>query len=83
MPVVVNSAYHPNNVNAGKTAGNEPCSIVNAGICLHSGGVGAVPVADFRKSCISSRQSLLPDWRARGGGGEGGRERQLPRVVFV
>ena len=47
MPVVVNLVYDTNNVNAGKFAGSEPWSVVNAGIYSHSGGAGAVPVMDF------------------------------------
>ena len=49
MPVVVNSIYSANNVKAGKIAGNEPRSVVDAGISLHSGGAagGAVPVMNF------------------------------------
>ena len=55
MPVVVNSVYTTNNVNAGKFARSEPRSVVIAGIYSHSGGVGAVPVMALRKSCNSSR----------------------------
>ena len=44
MPVVVNSMYNTSNVNAGKFAGSELRSLVNAGIYSHSGGAGAVPV---------------------------------------
>ena len=47
MPVVVNSVYNTNNVNAGKFVGSQPWSVVNAGIYSHSGGAGAVPVMDF------------------------------------
>ena len=47
MPVVVNSDYIANNVNAGKIAGSEQRSVVNAGIYSHSGGAGAVAVMNF------------------------------------
>ena len=55
MPVVVSSIYNTNNVNAGEFAGSELWSVLNAGICSHSSGAGAVPVMDsLRKSCIST-----------------------------
>ena len=49
--VATNSVYkyNTNNVNAGKFAGSEPWSVVNAGIISHPGGVGAVPVMDFEE----------------------------------
>ena len=47
MPAVVNSVYSAHNVNAGKIAGGEQRWVVDAGICSHSGGAGAVPVMKF------------------------------------
>ena len=47
VPVVVNSLYSANNVNAGKMAGSEQGSVIDAGIYSHSGGAGAVPVMIF------------------------------------
>ena len=47
MPVVVNSVCSANNVNAGKMAGSEQRSVVDAGIYSYSGGAGAVPVMYF------------------------------------
>ena len=47
VPVVVNLVYSANNVNAGKIAGSEQRSVVDAGIYSHSGGAGAVPVMNF------------------------------------
>ena len=52
MSVVVSSVYNTNNVNAGKFAGSEPWSVVNAGICSHSSGAGAVPVMDFEGKVV-------------------------------
>ena len=49
VPVVIHLDYNTNNVNAGKIAGSEPWSVVNAGIYLHSSGVGAVPVINFEE----------------------------------
>ena len=49
MPVVVNSFYNTYNVNAGKFAGSEPWSVVDAGIYSHSGGAVVVPVMDFKE----------------------------------
>ena len=54
VPVVVNSVYSANNENAGKIAGSEQRSVVDAGIYSHSGGAGAVPVMNFGKSCKST-----------------------------
>ena len=53
MLIVVNSVYSANNVNAGKIAGSEQRSVVDAGIYSHSGGAVAVPVMKFGKSCNS------------------------------
>ena len=47
MPVVVNSVHSANYVNAGKIAGSEQRSVVDAGIYSHSGGVGPVPGMNF------------------------------------
>ena len=40
VPVVVNSVYSANNVNAGKIAGSEERSVVDTGTYSHSGGAG-------------------------------------------
>ena len=47
VPAVVNSVYSANNVNAGKIAGSEQRSVVDAGIYSHSVAAGAVPVMNF------------------------------------
>ena len=60
MPVVVNSVYSANNVNAGKMAGIEQRSVVDAGIYSHCGGAGAVPIKDFGKSCNSTLNPFYP-----------------------
>ena len=44
---MVISVYSANNVNAGKTAGSEQRSVVDAGIYSHSCGAGAVSVMNF------------------------------------
>ena len=44
-----NSVYNAYNVNAGKFAGSEPRSMVDAGVYSHSGGAGVVPVMDFEE----------------------------------
>ena len=66
VPVVVNSAYSVNNVNAGKIVGSEQRSVVDAGIYSHSGGAGAVPVMNFGEKlqlywgCPGRGSSLQP-----------------------
>ena len=47
VPVVVNSVYIANNVNAGKIAGSKQRLVVDTGIYSHSGGAGAVPAMNF------------------------------------
>ena len=59
MPVVVNSVYNANNVNAGKFAASEPWSVVNASIYSHSGGAGAVPVMDFEGKVATLDQTIF------------------------
>ena len=49
VPVMVKSFYNTTNVNAGKFAGSEPMSVVNAGTYSHSGGAGAVKVIYFEE----------------------------------
>ena len=44
-----NSVYNASNVNAGKFAGSEPRSLVDAGVYSHSGGASVVPVMDFEE----------------------------------
>ena len=46
---MIKPVYNTANVNAGKCAGSEPWSVVNAGIYSHSGGAGAVPVINFEE----------------------------------
>ena len=49
MPVRVSSVYNTNIINDSKVAGDDSCPVIDAGIFLHSGGAGAVPVMDFEE----------------------------------
>ena len=57
---MVNSVYSAIKVNAGKVAGSEQRSVVDAGIYSHSGGVGAVPVMNFGAKVATLTQTQLP-----------------------
>ena len=59
MPVVVNSVYNANHINAGKMAGIEQRSVVDAGIYSHCGGAGAVPVMVFGEKLQLYSESIL------------------------
>ena len=68
-PVTVHSVNNKSNVNVGKFAGSEPCSVVmRVSICFPVVPVpGAGPVMDFRKNCISITDMQLPKSVARTG----------------
>ena len=76
VPVVVNSVYSANNVNAGKIASSEQRSVVDAGIYSHSGSAAAEVQKPVRLSHTPADAQLVSHSQGRrhsatieGGGG--------------
>ena len=60
---MITHVYNANNVSAGKFAGSEPWSVVNAGIYSHSGGAGnGFCGKSTRQSVVKLTASSLNTW---------------------